>query len=379
MNRGFTPRGTLSEQDFATILRQAGEREVSGQLRVTVDSYEKNVYLRANRVRLATSSVPEDQLGHFLVRCGVIDQEVYHRSSRYMLEKKIRHGRALLEMGVLNGERLWTSVIAHMKQILFSLLTLKRGSYEFIPGESEETENILIDEPVSDLILEGVRAIRDERFLTHAFLDAGDFFVSRSGSELPSQLKPHELHVVGLVRRHVHFTDIVQRSELLPRDTLKTLYLLRALGFVSATPPEAEPLPEAAVQTAVATTGETKPKALFNSFEECLRFYNAKYAIIFRILSKEIGPVALSILHDAIGGIQGSIPAYFQHFQLTADGTIDEKSIMKSMWYISFAENAPAFLTGLEEILYAEVYAVRKHLGSEFEQQVLQWIQESGN
>ncbi|HNX98137.1 MAG TPA: DUF4388 domain-containing protein [Candidatus Aminicenantes bacterium] len=377
MDSGFSPCGNLAECDFAQVLRSAGERQVSGRLRIAVESFEKSVHLSENRVLFTTSSVPEDHLGNYLVRCGVIDQEVYAQSSRYMLEKKIRHGRALQELGVLNGERLWTSVIAHMKQILFSLLPLTRGTYEFYPGETGENENIRIDESIPDLILEGVRTIRDERFLTHAFLEAGDYYLCRPESEWPCRLKPHELHVVQLVRRHVHFTEIVKRSELLPRETLKTLYLLRALGLISATPPDVS---QAVSPVASALpVAEGKPRPLFSSFEECLRFYNAKYAIIFRTLSKEIGPVALTILHDAIRGIQGSIPAYFQNFQLAADGTIDEKSIMKSMWYLSFADNVAAFLTGLEEILYAQVYAVRKHLGAEFEQQVLQWIQESGN
>lgn len=377
MDTGFSPSGNLAECDFADVLRSAGERRVSGQLRIAVESFEKSVHLSENRVLFTTSTVPEDHLGNYLVRCGVIDQEIYAQSSRYMLEKKIRHGRALQELGVLNGERLWTSVIAHMKQILFSLLTMTRGTYEFHPGETGENENIRIDEPIPELILEGVRAIRDERFLAHAFLEAGDYYLVRPESEYPCQLKPHELHVVQLVRRHVRFSEILKRSELLPRETLKTLYLLRALGLISATPPDVS---QAVSPVASALpVAEGKPRPLFSSFEECLRFYNAKYAIIFRTLSKEIGPVALTILHDAIRGIQGSIPAYFQNFQLAADGTIDEKSIMKSMWYLSFADNVAAFLTGLEEILYAQVYAVRKHLGAEFEQQVLQWIQESGN
>ena len=44
------------------------------------------------------------------------------------------------------------------------------------------------------------------------------------------------------------------------------------------------------------------------------------------------------------------------------------------MWYHDFDEHIGEFLRGLEEILYTEIYAVKKHLGVEYEQQVLKWI-----
>ena len=62
-----------------------------------------------------------------------------------------------------------------------------------------------------------------------------------------------------------------------------------------------------------------------------------------------------------------SIPACFQSLEIRADGRIDEKSVMKSVWYENFADNSGEFLRGLEEILYAEIYAVKRHLGKEHE------------
>ena len=97
------------------------------------------------------------------------------------------------------------------------------------------------------------------------------------------------------------------------------------------------------------------------------------------MLSKEIGPVAHSILSDAITAILESIPPCFQNLEIRRDGRIDEKSVMKSIWYENFDENSNEFLRGLEEILYAEIYAVKRHLGKDHEKLILQWIRESGN
>ena len=97
------------------------------------------------------------------------------------------------------------------------------------------------------------------------------------------------------------------------------------------------------------------------------------------MLSKEIGPVAQAILFEAITAILESIPACFHNLEIASDGRIVEKSILKSIWYENFDEHSNEFLKGLEEILYAEIYAVKRHLGKEHEKMILQWIREPGN
>jgi hypothetical protein len=104
-----------------------------------------------------------------------------------------------------------------------------------------------------------------------------------------------------------------------------------------------------------------------------------KYELIFRVLSKEIGPIALSILSRAITGIIGNLPAYLKKVQLNPDGSLKKDFIIKSLWYHDFDTYVGEFLRGLEEILYAEIYAVKEHLGIEYEQQILRWINQIGN
>ena len=89
---------------------------------------------------------------------------------------------------------------------------------------------------------------------------------------------------------------------------------------------------------------------------------------------KEIGPISLSLLLKAVEDIMENLPSYFRKIQLNPDGTINEELILKSVWYHDFDEYIGEFLRGLEEILYTEIYAVKKHLGVEYEQQVLKWI-----
>ena len=67
------------------------------------------------------------------------------------------------------------------------------------------------------------------------------------------------------------------------------------------------------------------------------------------------------------------------YLEIRADGRLEERSILKGVWHEDFAGSGGEFLRGLEEILYAEIFAVKRHLGKEYESQILQWIRNPGN
>ncbi len=370
MNHHLPISGSLSEIDVASILGQMHGQALDGQLKVTTVQFTKTLWLQNGCIVFAQSSLVEDSLGSFLLQRGVIDESQYEKSRRRMQKNKSRHGRALLEMGILTPEQLWDEVSAHMRAIVFSLFPLRSGRYDIAPLPENARENIRIELPVLQAILEGVRLMMDEEFTESRFEPNLELFPVPDRLLPGTALKPYEAHVLSLVNEASSLDEIVRRSELLRFNTLKVLYALRKLGLVcDSRQPARPPTPNAACR--LPTT--------FTSFEETLNYYNEKFEYIFRVLSKEIGPVAHSILSDSIRAILESIPSYFQKLEICPDGRVDEKSILKSIWYENFEENSNEFLRGLEEILYAEIYAVKRHLGKDHEKLILQWIREPGN
>jgi hypothetical protein len=280
-----------------------------------------------------------------------------------------RHGRALMEMGLLTPEQLWEEVGAHLRTIVFSVFPLRAGRYGINSLPADVQENIEIKLPLPAAILEGARLIIDEEFIESRF--ATDTILYPASGKLPVgvALKPYENHVLSLVTDGRGIDEIVSRSELLRFNTLKVLYALHRVGLICDTrQPARQATPQPSCQ----------PPTTFTSFDEALQYYNMKFEYIYRMLSKEIGPVAQSIFADSINAILDSIPACFQDLEIRADGRIDDKSILKSTWFENFADNGNEFLRGLEEILYAEIYAVKRHLGKEHEKLILRWIRESG-
>ncbi|HUU05763.1 MAG TPA: DUF4388 domain-containing protein [Patescibacteria group bacterium] len=370
MNRHLPISGTLSEFDFASILALMNSQSLDGQLKIATARFSKTLWLENGRIVFAQSSLAEDSLGQFLLSRGIIDKALFAKSRSRMQKNKTRHGRALLEMGALTPEHLWTEVAAHLRAIVFSIFTLRTGKYDIGPLPENESENIVLDVPIPVVILDGIRCIEDQEFIESRFAENNVFYPAPPIGHFPITLKPFESHILSLVAEATPLAAVVQKSELLRFDTLKILYSLLKLELIcDRRQPTRQPTPHTSQQ--LPTT--------FTSFDETLQYYNAKFEYIYRVLSKEIGPVAHSILFDSITAILESIHPCFQNLEICGNGRIDEKSVMKSIWYENFNENSNEFLKGLEEILYAELYAVKRHLGKDHEKLILRWIRESGN
>ncbi|MBN2345621.1 MAG: DUF4388 domain-containing protein [Candidatus Aminicenantes bacterium] len=370
MNRPLPISGPLSEIDVATILALMQAQALEGRLKVTASPSTKTLWLQDGRVVFAQSSLAADSLGSFLLRRRVIDRSALEKGRRRMKKSGSRLGRALLEMGLLSPEILWAEVDAHLRAIVFSLFPLRSGRYDIAPLPDGARENIRLELTVPQAIVEGVRLIRDEEFIESRFEAGMTLYPGSARGCERIALKPHEDHVLSLVAGPTPVEDVVRRSELLRLDTLRILYFLLKLDrLADRRVPARRPTPQAVVSA----------PAAFASFEETLQYYNARFEYIYRVLSKEIGPVAHSILSDAITAVQESLPSCFRDLELRPDGRLDDKSVMKGVWYENFAENSKPFLAGLEEILYAEIYAVKRHLGKEHERSILQWIREPGS
>lgn len=370
----FPMEGNIKEGDLFSLLYHLYKHSFSGVLTVTTPDYEKQMIIEDRKIVFALSNQNEDAFGDHLLKNDVITREIYEKTGQYMEKNETRFGRALVELGFLNYDQIWTWVQDHLKSIIFSFFTIKSGYYRFATDFDRDVENIVLDLDIVSVIVEAMRHFKSKDFLEEKFEVVEDLYVCKKSTKMLTtlDLKPYELHVFDLVKRCSHLEDIIKRSELLEFDTLRLLYLFLVLEAISTTPEADEcepPLPEENVVS----------RSVFTSFDEALKHYNMKYELIYKTLSKEIGPIALSLLLKSIEDIMENLPSYFRKIQLNSDGKIIENTIIKSLWYHDFDKNISEFLRGLEEILYTEIYAVKKHLGVEYEQQVLKWIKGVGN
>ncbi len=370
MSSFFSLAGKVREIGVPGILAHMYRQFVDGTLVVCSGDVCRKIFVHNQRVSFASSNCEADSLGNFLIKNNIIDLQLFHRAGDFMVQHHTRFGRALLELGVLDAEGLWLWVGRQLREIVFACFGLLDGEYEIITDESPPLENILLDEDIPALLVEGSRRSLAGELIKQKLEPLTELYVYKEDLSGRIGFKPYELHVLELVRNENTISEILRKSELLEFDTRRVLYLFFILDIVS--PQKVEASHDNDAENVVSYRS-------FNSFEEALKYYNMKYELIFRVLSKEIGPIAQSILTRAIEGIESSLPSYLKNVQLTPGGSIKKEKILKSLWYHDFDSYVGELLRGLEEILYAEIFAVKKHLGVEYEQQILKWINPTGN
>jgi len=360
--------GPIKEGGIFPILYLIYKNGISGILVLKTDSYEKQLMIEDGKIVFATSDRPDDSFSDYLLKKRLIDKSIYNKASEYMQTQNKRFGRALLELGYFSYEQIWTWIPEHLETIVRSIFNIRCANYQIKIKEERDIENISLDLDILSVIVDGMRCFKEKSFLENTFSNYKHLYIYDAKMMSRLDLKPYEIHVFELVRRSHRLEDILKWSELMEFDTLRLLYLFLVLEIIS---------PRKVSQkrhTASIITQDTPRSTSFISFDEALRHYNLKYEIIYKVMLKQIGPISHSLLLKAIEDILDNLPPYLHKVQLKTDGTLDEDQLLKAVWYHDFDQHIGDFLRGLEEILYTEIFAVKKHLGVEFEQQVLKWI-----
>jgi len=361
-------QGEFPENNFPALLLLCYREKINGILTVKNPFFEKTIFIENGTVYFATSSNPDDSLGSILLKEKIINQEQFTISTRYMNEKGIRHGRAMLELNFINHEQLWEYVEKQLKQIVFSLFAITSGTYKINALRERIEENITLNHEIPYLILEGCRKLQDHDFLNHFFADKKKLYFQKKDPEIEKKLKPYEYHILELLKKYNDLETIINKSELLPLETKKILFFLIVSELISTN-----------YLTHCENPNEfscSRNRGRFNSFSDAIKYYNLIYRHIFKTFHKELGLVSLNLLNQSIKSVADKLPIYLHNQELKSDGTLEEETILKNLWYSDNDDSWQIFLNGLEEILFAEIYAIRKHLGKDFEQEILKWIRE---
>ena len=149
-------RGTLARLALPELLRELQAASATGILSLSGEGARKALYLRAGRVVFATSNQTSDRLGEVLLRAGKITREQSEASARALANGR-RQGRALIELGALTPDELWSAVQTQVREIVLSVLQWEQGTFHFEESVLPEKERITVDLDVTGLLLEGVR------------------------------------------------------------------------------------------------------------------------------------------------------------------------------------------------------------------------------
>lgn len=112
--------------------------------------------------------------------------------------------------------------------------------------------------------------------------------------------------------------------------------------------------------------------------DKILDGFNEKFSYIYKYISKELGPVALNTIEKCLEETKSYLSPLLQEIKVTSSGRIDMSPIFKTNLIFSSKKTQMNLIKDLNEILVAEVLAVKKNLGNEHESVVVKNLKKIG-
>jgi hypothetical protein len=355
-------RGQLTQLPLPDILEYLRLSRSTGILSLVAGGARKALYVRDGRVVFASSNLPNDRLGELLIRDGKITVEEYEASIKAISKGK-RQGKVLVEMGALSPKDLWEGVQLQVREIVYSIFLWDEGQFHFEESTLPEKERITVDLDITELILNGIRRVDAGGAIQGRYPDSM-LVLERGDRQAPAEwLEPYESHVTGLVDGERTVLEICRESEIGDNETLKVLYALLATGIVRSKGKKVRTLDQDFVPE--------------DTLYSVVTSFNQMYGYIFRYMVREVGPIAENVLEKYLGNLRESRKDVLAGVKLQKDGSLDSAVIERNLNRVPDEDHRRALLVdALNELLYAELLAVKRTLGAEHESNIIKAFRE---
>jgi hypothetical protein len=357
--------GNLSETPFAGVLAGIWREELTGTLSVRGVGGPKSFVFENGLLLIDRASLPEKDFLKSLLTSGAADLISLAQSEEYAERNGVSIIRALLEIPLVEPARLWALLEGFVKEEAYSLFDREEGEFELGPLSTPRGP-ALISLFVPNLILEGARRMTNDRIIARLLPPDGETIQSLEPYFLDLlDLLPHERYVLGLLETPRTLAELYGSSDLGKRESRRTLSVFLCLGLAGTRPPRPK-------------TGKLPAEMSLADMDKVFGLFNAKCSYIFKYISKEIGPVALSVIGNSLEDVRSRLDPAFQSLELKADGRIELKALLKTSMNFIGDENRRGLLRSMDEILVAEVLAVKRTLGSGHESALVRSLERIG-
>jgi len=359
-------KADLSEVPFPELVYNLYRKKVSGVITVKKSNIEKDFILKNGQVIFSKTNITDERLGKFFLKKSFITKKQYNSAVISMQETKNRLGRILVEMKAITPAQLWEGVKEQLKLIFASVFEWKKGMVYFYEKKESIKEPIIIKEDTPDIILFGIRTISDFDIFYHYLKDHGMKYVidEEKYRKKPIILEPYEEYVVSLFDGKRNIEEVIEISELGEKETLRVLYILKCFGLVASD------------KNYTLITPIPLKNAEKENFLEIIKKFNKIFAYIYRSIIREVGPIGERIVEKNVGEVILKRADVFSNIGLSKDGTFDEGKLLKALWTVRREKRKKALIKFLDDLLMAEILAVNRVLGKEFEKKVISMVNE---
>ena len=361
----------FASEDFARapiarVLAEVWRLGQSGSLYVKADGVPKCLSFDRGALVLDSASFEEKDFLRFLLTTGETDLISLARVEDYAQKNDVPVLRALVETPLIAPARLWSLLETHTREEALSLVEVRDAEREFLVRSGPPGRVLVGGIDIPGLVLEGARRLENPA-VVDAFLPADGESVRRLpfGSPGAVELSLTESYVLGLLDPPKTLAEVCDASDIGRAETRRILFAFLCLGLAGTAGLKPK-------------TGRLPSDLSLAGMDKILGLFNAKCSFIFKYISKEIGPVAFSVVEKALEEVRGRLDPVLQGAELKPDGRLEPRSLLKVNANIVGDETRRNLLRSMDEVLAAEVLAVKRTLGSAHESALVRGLEKIG-
>jgi len=356
--------GQLNSLPWPRLLAQLWQKKKSGCLELRLEKETFRFWLSRGNMLVIADSLPLCFWSDFLQVQRRLDPQLLHQTFDQVREKGWPLLRCLIDYAGLSPEEAWDCLVKGWKEWFYDFFDLTNGQYTLEPMTPEDSL-VYAELPTPELILEGIRRMKNLNLIEAHLPEAHYILQVNSNSQLTTlSLTPVEKYIIRLLGTGLSLNEFYSRCHLSRQECQRTLFALLSLELVNP----------------VAASAFSKKSAspTLTQLDNVLASFNEKCAFIFRFVSKEIGPVAWNVLEKALEEIRPHLSTPLAKATLQEDGRFDLPEANRLVWQFLNDPFRQAILRDLNEILMAEVLAVKRTLGPELERTLVQSLEKIG-
>jgi len=359
-------RGNLSRTPFPRLLAGLWSERLTGTLSIGGPGGPKTLFFEDGSLAVEKDSFPAADFLRSLLTSGAVDLISLGRVEERAQETGAPVVRSILELELLPPGRLWALLEEFVKAEIYALFDSEEGEFEFTPRPGLAGPAYVRGLFVPRLLLEGGRRMVNHDLIGRHLPAEGETVQGLQPALLDRlELEPHERYLLGLLDPARTLAELLEWSELGQRESRRVLFVFLCLGVAGTRAPKPK-------------TARLPTEMSLAEVEKIFGAFNAKCSYIFRYISKEIGPVATSILRNSLEDVRGRLDPLFQGLELKPDGRIEVKSFLKTNMNLVGDESRRNLLRSMDEILVAEVLAVKRTLGPGHESALVKSLEKVG-
>jgi hypothetical protein len=361
-DEGLSIRGSLSESSLHELLASTSRSRETGTLNFHDMGRWKAIYFKEGRIVFATSNLPDDRLGEYLIKQGKITVRQFLEASKLVRPGK-RLGAVMVEQDILSTDELMAAIQGHVEEIVYSLFDWVRGEYEFVIKDLSAEGPITLNLNTEDVILEGIRRMKDFSRI-YAGLGSVDrvFRLSDNADSLiyKLELDSDESQVLSLVNGTLSLEQILALSFLTNFETMRILYGLVAVGVL---------------ERGGEGGGKTRLVEQEYELEEIVDHYNRNFGTVTAFLQQKLGDGAGEFADGVVAEVSKQFSPLFEGIDLSSAARVDFDQLLANLGEKPHDTKKALLVEGLNELTYGLLLEIGRQFGKEDQESISASIQ----